>query len=50
MFFSAIIKLVRELLISNIHNNFEQDTWKTLLKVSCPQVNVNADDAELQLQ
>ena len=28
-FFSAIIELVQELLISNIHNKFEEDMWKT---------------------
>ena len=28
-FFSAIIELVRELVISNMHNKFEKDTWKT---------------------
>ena len=27
-FFSAIIELVQELLISNMHNKFEEDTWK----------------------
>ena len=51
IFFSAIIELVRALLISNMHNKFEKDTWKTFQVIS-PQVNVNADadDAELQLQ
>ena len=47
------MELVRELLISNMHNKFEQFTWKTL-SLSRPQVNVNVDadfhDAELQLQ
>ena len=28
-FFSAIIELVRELVISNMHNKFEKDMWKT---------------------
>ena len=28
-FFSAIINLVRELVICNIHNKFGKDTWKT---------------------
>ena len=28
-FFSAIIELVQELLISNMHNKFEEDMWKT---------------------
>ena len=100
IFFSAIIELVQELLISNMDNKFEEDTWKViaptrsnywrkrrkiaisrpfwilfrpllnlsenwslvacitnlgrihekLFKLSRPQVNVNADDAELQLQ
>ena len=47
-FFSAIIELVGELVISNMHNKFGKDTWKTF-KVITPQVNVNAeaDDAEL---
>ena len=26
-FFSAIIEVVQELLISNMHNKFEEDTW-----------------------
>ena len=45
----AIIEIVRELVISDMHNKFGKDTWK---KLSRPQVNVNADadDAELQLQ
>ena len=25
--FSAVIELVRELLISNMHNKFDQDKW-----------------------
>ena len=29
MIFLPIIKLVRELFISNMQNKFEQDTWKT---------------------
>ena len=28
-FFIDIIKLVQELLISNMHNKFEENTWKT---------------------
>ena len=28
-FFSVIIELVRELLISSMHHKFEGDTWKT---------------------
>ena len=35
-FFLAIIELVRELVISNMHNKFEKDTWKTF-KLSRPQ-------------
>ena len=42
--FSDIIELVRELVIGNLHNNFEKGTWKSL---SHPQVNA---DAEFQLQ
>ena len=38
----AIIELVRELVISKMHNKFGRDTWKTP-KLSRPQVNVNAD-------
>ena len=30
IYFIAIIKLVRELLISKMHNKFEEDTWKTV--------------------
>ena len=41
-FCSAIIELV----ICNMHNKFGKYTYK----LSCPQVNVNADDSELQLQ
>ena len=50
-FFSAIIELVRALLISNMFNKFGKDTWETFQVIS-PQVNVNADadDAEFQLQ
>ena len=29
IFFKAIIVLVRELVISNMHNKFGKDTWKT---------------------
>ena len=29
LFCPAIIELVQELLISNMHNKFEEDTWKT---------------------
>ena len=39
-FFSAIIELVRELLISNMHNKFKEDTWKTL-KLERPQGQIN---------
>ena len=35
-FFQAIIELIWELLISNMHNKFEEDTWK-LFKISRPQ-------------
>ena len=34
-FFSAIIELLQELLISNMHNQFEEDMWKTF-KVFAP--------------
>ena len=49
------------MVISNMHNKFEQDTW-IFFKFSCPQATVNADadatadvnadayDTELQLQ
>ena len=48
---SAIIEIVCELVISNMHNKFGKDTWKKI-KLSRPQVNINADvDAdELQFQ
>ena len=46
-FFSAIIELVREILIINKHNKFGK---KKLFKLSCQQVNVKADATELQLQ
>ena len=48
-FFSAIIELVPELVISNMQNKFEI-IYEKLFKLSCPQVHVNADAAELQLQ
>ena len=32
-----------------MHNKFGKDTWKTF-KLSGPQVNVNADDAELPIE
>ena len=35
-FFSAIIELFQELLIGNMHNKFEENTWKTF-KLSRPQ-------------
>ena len=28
-FFSAMIEVVRELVICNVHNKFGKDTWKT---------------------
>ena len=37
-FFSAIIELVQELLISNIHNKFEENMWKTF-QVIAPTVS-----------
>ena len=51
IFFSAIIELVRELVICNMHNKFKKDTYN-IFKLSCPQVNVNADadNAEIQLR
>ena len=53
MRFSAIIELVRELLISNMQTNWSRIHEK-FGKLSCQQGNVNADadavDAELQLQ
>ena len=50
-FFSAIFELVREMVISIMHNTFGKDIWDTFHVIS-PKVNVNADadDAELQLQ
>ena len=48
-FFSAIIELVREHVISNMHNKFGKDTRKTF-KLSRPQVNVNADADAAELQ
>ena len=48
IFFSAITELVRELLISNMHNKFRKDTW-IFFQVIAP-MHVNAAAAELQLQ
>ena len=38
-FFSAIIELVRELVISNMHNKFEKDTWKTFQVIAPTRSN-----------
>ena len=38
-FFSAIIELVRELLISRIHNKFVEDTWKTFQVIAPTRSN-----------
>ena len=38
-FFPAIIELVQELLISNIHNKFEEDTWKTFQVIAPTRSN-----------
>ena len=38
-FFSAIIELVQELLISNMHNKFEEDTWKTFQVIAPTRSN-----------
>ena len=32
--FLAIIELARELVISNMHNRFENDTWKTFRAIT----------------
>ena len=48
---SRIIELVRKRIICNMQTNLRRIHEK-LFKLLCPQVNVNADadDAELQLQ
>ena len=38
-FFSAIIELVQELLISNMHNQFEEDMWKTFQLIAPTRSN-----------
>ena len=38
-FFSAIIELVQELLISNMHNKFEEDMWKTFQVITHTRSN-----------
>ena len=38
-FFSAIIELVRELVISNMHNKFEKDIWKTFQVIAPTRSN-----------
>ena len=38
-FFSAIIELVQELLISNMHNKFEEDMWKTFQVIAPTRSN-----------
>ena len=38
-FFSAIIELVRELVISNMHNKFEKDMWKTFQVIAPTRSN-----------
>ena len=37
IFLPAIIELVQELLISNMHNKLEEDTCEKLFKLSRPQ-------------
>ena len=39
-FFSAIIELVQELLISNMHNQFEEDMWKTFQLIAPTRSNL----------
>ena len=39
IFFSAIIELVQELLISNMHNKFEEDMWKTFQVIAPTRSN-----------
>ena len=48
LIFLAIIELVRELVISNMHNKLWKDTRKTFQVIA--QVDVNAEAAQLQLQ
>ena len=38
-FFSAIIELVQELLISNMHNKFEEDTWNSFQVITPTRSN-----------
>ena len=38
-FFSAIIELVQELLINNIHNKFEENMWKTFQVIAPTRSN-----------
>ena len=38
-FFSAIIEIVRELVFSNMHNKFGQDTWKTFYVIAPTRSN-----------
>ena len=38
-FFSAIIELVQELLISSMHNQFEEDMWKTFQLIAPTRSN-----------
>ena len=38
-FFFTIIELVRELVISNMHNKFEKDTWKTFQVIAPTRSN-----------
>ena len=38
-FFSAIIEHVQELLISNMHNKFEEDMWKTFQVIAPTRSN-----------
>ena len=39
IFFSAIIKLVRKLVISNMHNKFGKDAWKTFQVIAPTRSN-----------
>ena len=38
-FFSFIIELVQELLISHMHNKFEENTWKTFQVIAPTRAN-----------
>ena len=47
---SAIIELFWELVISNMQNKFEQNTWKTIMSLGNVNAKAEVDYTKLRLQ